>query len=70
MHSLIKNRNQLVAHGLKTGRDHALDIVTAALEGVNAYKAVMNKVGLVGDVLKKPAGRYLSLPGKPGQMTL
>jgi len=49
---MIKNRNQLVAHGLKTGREHALDIVTAALKGVNARKAVQNKVRLVGDVLK------------------
>jgi glycerate 2-kinase len=49
---MIKNRNQLLAHGLKTGREHALDIATAALEGVNAHKAVKSKVRLVGDVLK------------------
>ena len=49
---MIKNRNQLLGHGLKKGREHALDIVIAALEGVNARKAVLNKVRLVGDILK------------------
>jgi len=49
---MIKNRNQLVGHGLKAGREHALDIVTAALKGVNAHKALKNKVRLVGDLLK------------------
>ena len=52
MHALIKNRNHLVAHGFKAGRENAIDIVTAALQGVNARQAVRNKVRLVEDVLK------------------
>jgi glycerate-2-kinase len=52
MHELIKNRNRLVTPGLKTGRENAIEIVSAALRGVNARQAVQNKVRRVGDVLK------------------
>ena len=52
MHALIKNRNRLVAHGFKAGRENAIEIVIAALQGVNARQAVKNKVRLVDEVLK------------------
>jgi glycerate-2-kinase len=52
MHALIKNRERLLSHGFKAGREKAIDIVTAALEGVNARRAVKNKVRLENDVLK------------------
>ncbi len=52
MHALIKNRDILVAHGFTAGREKAIDIVTYALQSVNARQAVKNKVRLVDDVLK------------------
>ena len=52
MHALIKNRNRLVTHGFKAGRENAIEIVTAGLQGVNARQAVKNKVRLVNDFLK------------------
>ncbi len=52
MQALIKNRNGLVAHGFKAGRKKVIDIVTAALRGVNARQAVKKKVRLLDDVLK------------------
>jgi glycerate-2-kinase len=52
MHALIKNRDRLVAHGFTAGREKAIDVVTYALQGVNARQAVKNKVHLVGGVLK------------------
>jgi len=52
MHALIKNRDRLVAHGFTAGREKAIDIVTYALQGVNARQAVKNKVHLVDGVLK------------------
>jgi glycerate 2-kinase len=52
MHALIKNRDLLVAHGFTAGREKAIDIVTYALQSVNARQAVKNKVRLVDDVLK------------------
>ncbi len=52
MHTLIKNRDRLVAHGFTAGREKAIDIVTYALQGVNARQAVKNKVHLVDGVLK------------------
>ena len=32
---MIKNRNQLVSHGLKAGREKAIDIMNAALQCVS-----------------------------------
>jgi glycerate 2-kinase len=52
MHALIKNRDRLLSHGFKAGREKVIDIVTAALDGVNARRAVKDKVRLVGDILK------------------
>ena len=52
MDVLIKNRERLLAHGFKAGREKAIDIVTAALDGVNARRALKRKMKIVGDVLK------------------
>ncbi len=52
MDSLIKNRDSLLAHGFTAGREKAIDIVTHALQAVNARQAVKNKVQLVDNVLK------------------
>ena len=52
MHALIKNRDRLVTHGFTAGREKAIDIVTYALQGVNARQAVKNKVHLVDGVLE------------------
>lgn len=51
MDALIKNRDRLLSHGFKAGREKAIDIVSAALNGVNARRAVKRKVRLAGDVL-------------------
>ena len=52
MHSLIRNRDRLLAHGFTAGREKAIDIVAHALQSVNARQAVKNKVHLVDEVLK------------------
>jgi len=51
MDALIKNRESLLSHGFKVGREIAIDIVSAALDGVNARRAVKRKVQLDGEIL-------------------
>ncbi len=47
----VKNREQLLSHGLAEAREMAVEIIEACLEAVDPYKAVIDQIKINDDIL-------------------
>ena len=58
---MIKNRGELLAHGVERGRHVALDIIEHALKSVDPYQATKRVIALNAAPIAEEAGNLLAV---------